>query len=43
MCDAGDRYAGNYYNPEWLADQGLDPAPHEAVLREFFASGVWPA
>ncbi|BCW72005.1 PLP-dependent cysteine synthase family protein [Arthrobacter sp. NicSoilB8] len=43
MCDAGDRYAGNYYNPEWLAAQGLDPEPHEAVLREFFTSGVWPA
>ena len=43
MCDAGDRYAGNYYNPEWLDAQGLDPAPHEAVLRGFFQTGVWPA
>jgi cysteine synthase A len=43
MCDAGDRYAGNYYNPEWLDAQGLDPEPHEAVLREFFQTGVWPA
>lgn len=43
MCDAGDRYAGNYYNPEWLDTQGLDPEPHEAVLREFFQTGVWPA
>jgi cysteine synthase A len=43
MCDGGERYAGNYYNPEWLRSQGLDPAPHEATIREFFASGVWPA
>ncbi len=43
MCDGGDRYAGNYYNPEWLQAQGLDPGPHEATLREFFATGAWPA
>ena len=43
MCDAGDRYAGNYYNPEWLDAHGLDPQPHEAVLREFFQTGLWPA
>ena len=41
MCDGGDRYAGSYYNPEWLARQGLDPAPHETTLRKFFDSGVW--
>jgi cysteine synthase A len=43
MCDAGDRYAGNYYNPEWLETHGLDPEPHEDVLREFFRTGAWPA
>ncbi|MET1022410.1 MAG: pyridoxal-phosphate dependent enzyme, partial [Arthrobacter sp.] len=43
MCDGGDRYAGNYYNPQWLQSQGLDPEPHEAAIREFFASGRWPA
>lgn len=43
MCDGGDRYAGNYYNPEWLQSQGLDPEPHEATIREFFATGAWPA
>ncbi|AOT05118.1 cysteine synthase [Arthrobacter sp. U41] len=42
MCDGGDRYAGNYYSPDWLRSQGLDPEPHEATLREFFASGTWP-
>ena len=43
MCDGGDRYAGNYYNPDWLRSQGLDPEPHEATIRDFFASGTWPA
>lgn len=43
MCDGGDRYAGNYYNPAWLQAQGLNPEPHEAIIREFFANGVWPA
>jgi len=42
LCDGGDRYAGNYYSEGWLQSQGLDPAPHEATLRDFFASGVWP-
>jgi cysteine synthase A len=41
MCDGGDRYAGNYYSPAWLAAQGLDPEPHERTIREFFDSGVW--
>jgi cysteine synthase A len=41
MCDGGDRYTGNYYNPAWLASQGLDPEPHEAVIKHFFESGLW--
>ncbi len=44
MCDAGDRYAGNYYNAEWLQSQGLDPSTVRGNrLRGFFASGGWPA
>ncbi len=43
MCDGGDRYAGNYYNPAWLAAQGLDPEPHEDVIRRFFETGTWNA
>ena len=43
MCDGGDRYAGNYYNPEWLSAQGLDPEPHAAVIRRFFETGTWNA
>jgi cysteine synthase A len=43
MCDGGERYAGNYYNPDWLRAQGLAPEPHEATIRGFFESGAWPA
>jgi cysteine synthase len=43
LCDGGDRYAGNYYNPEWLKAQELDPAPHEETLARFFTTGKWPA
>ena len=43
MCDGGDRYAGNYYNPAWLGAQGLDPEPHEEVIRRFFDTGFWSA
>jgi cysteine synthase A len=43
MCDGGDRYAGNYYNPEWLSTQDLDPRPHEDVIRRFFETGSWNA
>ena len=43
LCDGGDRYAGNYYNPEWLKSQELDPTPHEEILAGFFSTGKWPA
>jgi cysteine synthase A len=41
ICDGGERYAGNYYNPDWLASHGLDPQPYEAVIRRFFDTGSW--
>jgi cysteine synthase A len=41
MCDGGDRYAGSHYSPVWLAAQGLDPQPHEDMLKAFFETGVW--
>ncbi|PYI68816.1 cysteine synthase [Arthrobacter livingstonensis] len=41
MCDGGERYAGSYNSPAWLAEKGLDPEPHLATIREFFATGVW--
>ena len=41
MCDGGDRYAGTHWNQEWLASQGLDPAPCEAVIARFLDTGEW--
>ena len=28
ICDGGERYRGTYYDDGWLAEQGLDIAPH---------------
>jgi cysteine synthase A len=42
LCDGGERYAHTYYSDRWLAAQGLDLAPHAAVLRRFAATGQWP-
>ncbi|MFD7844697.1 PLP-dependent cysteine synthase family protein [Nocardia sp. NPDC059764] len=41
LCDGGDRYAGTYFNDEWVADQGLSLAEPTAVLTEFIATGTW--
>ncbi|MDQ0633387.1 cysteine synthase A [Arthrobacter pascens] len=41
MCDGGERYGGNYYNPAWLASQGLAPEQHEAAITRFFDTGIW--
>jgi cysteine synthase A len=38
ICDSGNRYKSTYDNPAWLADQGLDLAPHLADLRAFLPS-----
>ncbi|MEO5779500.1 MULTISPECIES: PLP-dependent cysteine synthase family protein [Arthrobacter] len=43
MCDGGERYAGNYYNQDWLRSQDLDPEPYEAAIARFFATGAWPS
>jgi cysteine synthase A len=39
ICDSGDRYASTYYNPAWLADNGIDIAPYRAMLETFLDSG----
>jgi cysteine synthase A len=43
LCDGGERYAHTYYSDAWLADQGLDLAPHAATLEEFARTGGWRA
>ncbi|MEU0545664.1 PLP-dependent cysteine synthase family protein [Nocardia sp. NPDC005978] len=41
LCDGGDRYAGTYFNDDWVAGQGLSLAEPAAVLAEFMATGSW--
>ncbi|NUS35295.1 MAG: PLP-dependent cysteine synthase family protein, partial [Pseudarthrobacter sp.] len=43
MCDGGERYAGNYWNQDWLASQGLRPEPYEAAISNFLDTGQWLA
>lgn len=43
MCDGGARYRRSYGDGAWLTAHGLDPAPHQAVLEDFFATGRWRA
>ncbi|MGV7214804.1 PLP-dependent cysteine synthase family protein [Bradyrhizobium sp. UFLA05-112] len=39
ICDSGERYRQTYYEPQWLAARGLDPAPYEAELSAFLETG----
>ena len=39
ICDSGERYLQTYYEPQWLAARGLDPAPYEAELSAFLETG----
>ncbi len=41
LCDSGDRYAGTYYNDEWLAESGLDLDGSTAQLTQLFATGAF--
>ncbi|MDQ6741045.1 MAG: PLP-dependent cysteine synthase family protein [Actinomycetota bacterium] len=43
MCDGGDRYAGSYNDPAWLAEKGLEPGAHAATIERLFATGRWEA
>ena len=35
ICDPGERYLNTYYNPEWIAAEGLDIKPHLSALERF--------
>ncbi len=39
LCDSGERYLDTYYNPEWVAANIGDLAPHMAQLEAFEANG----
>ncbi len=41
ICDSGDRYAGTYYDPDWLAENGLDIEPYREMLERFLDTGLY--
>lgn len=42
ICDSGDRYAGTYYNDDWLRKNDIDIAPYCEVLERFLDTGQFP-
>ncbi|NNH75418.1 PLP-dependent cysteine synthase family protein [Nocardia uniformis] len=43
LCDGGDRYAGTYFNDDWVAEQGLSLVEPDAVISKFLATKQWSA
>lgn len=41
LCDGGERYTDTYFNPDWIANQGLDLTEWEKVLDNFDNSGIF--
>jgi cysteine synthase A len=41
LCDGGERYAGTYYDDDWLAAEGIDTTPYAATLERFHDTGSW--
>lgn len=41
LCDGGERYIDTYFNPGWVASQGLDLTEWETALDQFDHSGVF--
>ena len=41
LCDGGERYAGTYYDDEWVAAQGWDLSGPGEVVRRFLTTGSW--
>ncbi|MFE0460940.1 PLP-dependent cysteine synthase family protein [Kitasatospora sp. NPDC058965] len=41
ICDPGDRYLDKYYSDAWLAEQGIEIAPHQRALEAFLAGNGW--
>ncbi|MFT7836312.1 PLP-dependent cysteine synthase family protein [Saccharothrix sp. BKS2] len=41
LCDGGERYADTYYDDGWVAEQGMDLAPHLEALVRFRTTGTW--
>jgi cysteine synthase len=43
ICDGGERYAGTYYNDDWVRAQGLELEPYTAAVETFLERGAFPA
>ncbi|MFE3293603.1 PLP-dependent cysteine synthase family protein [Rhodococcus sp. NPDC059234] len=43
LCDGGERYAGTYFDDDWVRGEGLDLTGPAAALAEFTATGRWTA
>lgn len=41
LCDGGDRYAGTYYDDDWVAAQELELGAPTRTLEHFHATGIW--
>ncbi|MFD0365099.1 PLP-dependent cysteine synthase family protein [Nocardia sp. GCM10030253] len=41
LCDGGDRYAGTYFNDDWVAAQGMSLTEPASILDKFHSTGTW--
>ncbi|MFC8384268.1 PLP-dependent cysteine synthase family protein [Nocardia sp. NPDC057272] len=41
LCDGGDRYAGTYFDDDWVAAQNMDLTGPAEILTEFATTGSW--
>ncbi|MFC9663284.1 PLP-dependent cysteine synthase family protein [Nocardia sp. NPDC127606] len=41
LCDGGDRYAGTYFDDDWVAAQNMDLTGPTEILTEFATTGRW--
>ncbi|GAA5044427.1 L-cysteine desulfhydrase Cds1 [Nocardia callitridis] len=41
LCDGGDRYAGTYFDDDWVRSRGFELGEPGAVLAEFVRTGEW--
>jgi cysteine synthase A len=39
ICDEGSRYRDKYFNPAWIGEAGLDPAPWKPALSGYWETG----
>jgi cysteine synthase len=43
ICDGGERYTRTYGSDAWLAERGIDIAPHRKALDAFLETGEMPS